>query len=51
MKKLWTAKDVEAMSKEEFAESENEIMAQVKSMRGTMPSNGDLNREVVFGGM
>ncbi|MBQ8668396.1 hypothetical protein IJ472_01355 [bacterium] len=48
--RIYTKEDVEAMSKEEFAESENEIMAQVKSMRGTMPSNGDLNREVVFGG-
>lgn len=48
--RIYTKEDVGSMSKEEFANNEREIMAQVKSMKGTMPSNGDLQREVITGG-
>lgn len=48
--RIYTKEDVGSMSKEEFANNEKEIMAQVKSMKGTMPSNGDLQREFISGG-
>lgn len=48
--RIYTKEDVGSMTKDEFAKNEKEIMAQVKLMKGMMPSNGDLQREVISGG-
>lgn len=48
--KIYTREDVGNMSPEEFASHEKEIDAQIKAFNGTMPTSGDLHREVVSGG-
>jgi hypothetical protein len=47
---IYTREEVGAMSKDEFAKYEKEIMAQVAAMEGNMPTNGDLQREAMTGG-
>lgn len=48
--RIFTREEVGAMSNEEFAKNEKEIMAQVKAMNGIMPANSDLQREAAAGG-
>lgn len=48
--KIYTREEVGQMSSEEFAKHEKEIDAQVKAFNGTMPTNGDLQREALTGG-
>lgn len=48
--KIFTREEVGEMSSKEFSQNEKEIMAQVKAMNGTMPTNGDLQREAISGG-
>ncbi len=48
--RIFTTEDVGTMSQEEFSQNEKEIMAQVKAMGGSMPTNGDLQRETMTGG-
>lgn len=47
--RIFTREDVGSMSKEEFAKNEKDIMNQVKTMNGKMPSNADLEREILSG--
>ena len=47
--RIYTREDVGSMSKEEFAKNEKDIMNQVKRMNGKMPSNADLEREILSG--
>lgn len=49
-KRIFTREDVGAMSSYEFAKYEKEIDAQTKAFNGTMPTNGDLQREAMSGG-
>lgn len=48
--RIFTREDVGAMSSDEFAKYEKEIDAQIKSMGGSMPTNGYLQREAMTGG-
>ena len=48
--RIFTREDVGAMSSDEFAKYEKEIDAQIKSMGGSMPTNGYLQRETITGG-
>lgn len=48
--RIFTREDVGAMSPDEFAKYEKEIDAQTKAFSGTMPTNGDLQREAMAGG-
>ncbi len=45
-----TREDVGSMSSDEFVKLEKEIDAQTKLFNGTMPTNGDLQREATSGG-
>ena len=47
---IYTREEVGSMSNEEFAKHEKEIDAQTKALNGTMPTNGDLQKEVITGG-
>lgn len=47
---IYTREEVGRMSKEEFAKHEKEIDAQTKVFNGTMPTNGDLQREAMTSG-
>ncbi len=38
------------MTPDEFAKNEKEIDAQIKAFNGTMPTNGDLQKEAITGG-
>lgn len=49
--RIFTREEVGSMSGDEFAKYEKEIMAQVKAMCGLMPTNGDLQREVMSGNL
>lgn len=48
--KIYTREDVGNMSLEEFAKREKEIYAQTKAFNGSMPTDGDLQREAMTGG-
>lgn len=48
--RIFTREDVGNMSLKEFAKYEKEIDAQISAMGGIMPTNGDLQREVMTGG-
>ena len=48
--RIFTREEVGAMTPDEFAKYEKEIDAQIKFFGGTMPTNGDLQREVMTGG-
>ena len=47
---IYTREEVGQMSSEEFAKHEKEIDAQTRAFNGTMPTNGDLQREAMTGG-
>lgn len=47
---IYTREEVGAMSSDEFAKHEKEINAQTKAFNGSMPTNGDLQREAITGG-
>ena len=47
---IYTREEVGSMSSDEFAKHEKEIDAQTKAFNGTMPTNGDLQREAMTGG-
>ena len=47
---IYTREEVNSMSPEEFVKREKEIGAQTKVFKGTMPTNGDLQREAMSGG-
>lgn len=47
--RIFTREDVRNMTKEEFAKDESAIMAQIKSMNGTMPTNNDMQQEILSG--
>lgn len=48
--RIFSREDVGMMSPEDFAKHEKEIDAQVETMGGIMPTNGDLQREAMTGG-
>ncbi|MGN0031743.1 MAG: DUF6973 domain-containing protein [Candidatus Gastranaerophilaceae bacterium] len=48
--RIFTREEVGAMTPDEFAKYEKEIDAQIKAFGGTMPTNGDLQREAMTGG-
>ena len=48
--RIFTREEVGAMSPEEFTRHEKEIDAQTRAFNGTMPTNGDLQREAMTGG-
>jgi len=48
--RIFTREEVGAMSPDEFSKHEKEIDAQISAMGGTMPTNGDLQREAMTGG-
>lgn len=47
---IYTREEVGEMSSDEFAKHEKEIDAQTRAFNGTMPTNGDLQREAMTGG-
>ena len=47
--RIFTREEVDAMTEEEFEKNEKEIMAQVDAMKGKMPTNRDMQREVNSG--
>ena len=47
---IYTREEVGQMSSDEFAKHEKEIDAQTRAFNGTMPTNGDLQREAMAGG-
>ena len=44
---IYTREEVGSMTSDEFAKHEKEIDAQTKAFNGTMPTNGDLQREAI----
>ena len=44
---IYTREEVGQMSSDEFAKHEKEIDAQTRAFNGTMPTNGDLQREAI----
>lgn len=48
--RIYTREDVGEMSLDEYANNENEIMAQLEAMKGKMPTNYDLEQEAFTGG-
>lgn len=48
--RIFTREEVGTMAPDEFAKYEKEIDAQTKAFNGTMPTNGDLQREAMTGG-
>ena len=48
--RIFSRENVGAMTPEEFAKYEKEIDAQTRVFNGTMPTNGDLQREAITGG-
>ena len=48
--RIFTNEEVGQMSSDEFAKHEKEIDAQTRAFNGTMPTNGDLQREAMTGG-
>jgi len=47
---IYTREEVGSMSSDEYAKHEKEIDAQTRAFNGTMPTNGDLQREAMTGG-
>ena len=47
---IYTREEVRQMTPDEFAKHEKEIDAQTRYFNGTMPTNGDLQREAMTGG-
>ena len=47
---IYTREEVGQMNSSEFAKHEKEIDAQTRAFNGTMPTNGDMQREVMTGG-
>ena len=47
---IYTREEVGSMTPNEFAKHEKEIDAQIRAFNGTMPTNGDLQREAMTGG-
>ena len=47
---VYTREEVGQMNSSEFAKHEKEIDAQTRAFNGTMPTNGDLQREAMTGG-
>ena len=47
---IYTREEVGQMNSSEFAKHEKEIDAQTEYFKGTMPTNGDLQREAMTGG-
>ena len=47
---IYTREEVGQMSSDEFAKHEKEIDAQTRAFNGTMPTNGDLQREAMTDG-
>ena len=47
---IYTREEVGQMSDDESSEHEKEIDAQTRAFNGTMPTNGDLQREAMTGG-
>jgi len=47
---IYTREEVGQMTSDEFAKHEKEIDAQTRAFNGTMPTNGDLQREAMTGG-
>ena len=47
---IYTREEIGAMSSDEFAKHEKEIDAQTRAFSGTMPTNGDLQREAITNG-
>ena len=47
---IYTREEIGQMTSEEFAKHEKEIDAQTRAFNGTMPTNGDLQREAMTGG-
>ena len=47
---IYTREEVGQMNSSEFAKHEKEIDAQTRAFNGTMPTNGDLQREAMIGG-
>ena len=47
---IYTREEVGQMNSSEFAKHEKEIDAQTRAFNGTMPTNGDLQREAMTGG-
>ncbi len=48
--RIYTREEIGAMTPDEFAKNEKEIDAQIKAFNGTMPTNGDLQKEAITGG-
>ena len=44
---IYTSEEVGQMSSDEFAKHEKEIDAQTRAFNGSMPTNGDLQREAI----
>ena len=44
---IYTREEVGQMNSSEFAKHEKEIEAQTRAFNGTMPTNGDLQREAI----
>ncbi|MBD5401413.1 hypothetical protein HDR58_01245 [bacterium] len=49
-KRIYTREDIGAMTSDEFSKLEKEIDAQIQAMNGTMPTDGDLQREAMTSG-
>ena len=49
--RIFTREDLAQMSQEEFDKNEKAIMAQVRDFKGTMPTNEDMRRETLSGGV
>jgi len=47
---IYTREEIGSMTPDEFAKHEREIDAQTRYFNGTMPTNGDLQREALTGG-
>ena len=47
---IYTREEIGSMTPDEFAKHEKEIDAQTRAFNGTMPTNGDLQREAMAGG-
>jgi len=47
--RIYTRNDLSSMSDDEFSNNEKEIMSQVESMNGTMPTDRDMRDEVISG--
>ena len=48
--RIFTKEDLNSMTPDEFLNSENEIMAQIKMMKGVIPTNEDLHNKMTTSG-